>query len=1309
MSVKIGQRVVVRDKDVVGTVAYVGLTEFAPGKWIGLVLDEPKGKNDGSVQGKSYFNCPDRRGMFVRQTQIALQDDLDDQQQQQKSPLRSPVEAKKSPEGQQQGLKKAGIATAKSRLPTPGSGPTSGRSPSFTNLKSKGSSKDLQGSASQSSLQRERSFVETNFVETLKQPQMQVQVQTPLRAAHSSAAVQLMADRLEEKAANLANTQELGKCKEEIVDLKEKLDTMKLKRAKDQEKIKEYEKIRIQHEQLVEFKSRIMEAHGALQKELQKAKHEAKEALEAKEQHADEMAELSETVEMATLDKEMAEERAETLQLELEAAKEKVEELTLDLDIIKAEMGDDSSSSPVTTGTTNFEVKHLNAQNEKLKETLVRMRDLSAHEKSETLKLTKDLEEVKARSADLSKHNEKYASENELLENTISDLQEQVDAALGAEEMVENLTTKCLDLEDKLAIILEEKQDLEKLHEMDEELQENARELELELREDIDLAHSKAREVERSRDAAYEIVADHETTIKKFRDLVTQVQEQNVELRCQLEKETNKPIKASSSAAEMIDFKKMFAETKAHSKAIDMELRQCQVEQANNHVRLLSCYMSDSFTARGGDNEAVLVLLLVPRMSWKVSILVTQIKEKFVSSDLVIDKSTLLKGHAVERYTFGSHMLHKLHCLTAVLKQYETALNTCGTQTFLKIGTLHPEMAAHEKAVDFYIDLLRKDQLDENVPLDNMERCLHYFMQIYPLHLNEEKLDHGSYLADSLRAYSSAADCLTSLLNIGKTLMGCDSSSSEMGILFKTSEHDLNQLKATMKSMRRRLPQAKEGGVVSPTEPVINFPASVAEKLSDTLKQLSVLVTTMHMFAKAAAQQAGLQADPENGVPGGKLAELLNHAIDTVYELNNDNGLDTVRNSLAESVQTMAEFNTSLQDGEWDQQTGGGSNEIKPVIPPVVVRSETYKSELKEAEAIKYKLENKDMDIRDLKRLAKAKTEEMSEMQVRKDKAEKRLADANRDAELMREKLQRKLDDTQGLLKRKEKEFEETMDHLQKDLDSLESERGELKNKLKETTMKVLLDGIARGGGSSGGSPSLISGSSSVGPMSIGPSVPTPVKDSPMLLRQMQDLQQALLVLKDETYRRRGEDMRKRLAKMKPLTVPKRLVAPPASEDNSSPESEKKDASKEDVPTLDDLSKRVGDLRGRINSALVSADIVDISKAQKSQGPQGDVVPAFTPHTREVNKALRDRVLKRETDQLKIDIARLLAAKRPGGQVETDFCRFPTPLMSRAIDESEYTLVGRVNVSSDKQPLLKTVPLIIGPKDLQQIHNTVMA
>ena len=65
-----------------------------------------------------------------------------------------------------------------------------------------------------------------------------------------------------------------------------------------------------------------------LQRELQKAKAEAREAVENRDRHMDDTQELTENVEMLTLDKEMAEEKAETLQLELDQAKERIEELT---------------------------------------------------------------------------------------------------------------------------------------------------------------------------------------------------------------------------------------------------------------------------------------------------------------------------------------------------------------------------------------------------------------------------------------------------------------------------------------------------------------------------------------------------------------------------------------------------------------------------------------------------------------------------------------------------------------------------------------------------------------------------------------------------------------------------------------------------------------------------------------------------------------------------------------------------------------------------------------------------------------------
>lgn len=56
---KVGQRVdVLKDAQTKlrGTVAYVGTTLFSPGKWIGVILDENKGKNNGTVMGKTYFS-----------------------------------------------------------------------------------------------------------------------------------------------------------------------------------------------------------------------------------------------------------------------------------------------------------------------------------------------------------------------------------------------------------------------------------------------------------------------------------------------------------------------------------------------------------------------------------------------------------------------------------------------------------------------------------------------------------------------------------------------------------------------------------------------------------------------------------------------------------------------------------------------------------------------------------------------------------------------------------------------------------------------------------------------------------------------------------------------------------------------------------------------------------------------------------------------------------------------------------------------------------------------------------------------------
>ena len=59
-----------------GVVRFVGEVEEIPGvgAWVGVELDEPTGKNDGSVRGKWYFECKANHGVFVRSERVEVGD-----------------------------------------------------------------------------------------------------------------------------------------------------------------------------------------------------------------------------------------------------------------------------------------------------------------------------------------------------------------------------------------------------------------------------------------------------------------------------------------------------------------------------------------------------------------------------------------------------------------------------------------------------------------------------------------------------------------------------------------------------------------------------------------------------------------------------------------------------------------------------------------------------------------------------------------------------------------------------------------------------------------------------------------------------------------------------------------------------------------------------------------------------------------------------------------------------------------------------------------------------------------------------------
>ncbi|XP_017958968.1 kinesin-like protein KIF13A isoform X1 [Drosophila navojoa] len=68
----VGESVLIRPYNTSGVISFVGTTHFQPGAWIGVELDTPTGKNDGTVQGIQYFQCKPKHGIFVRADKLLL-------------------------------------------------------------------------------------------------------------------------------------------------------------------------------------------------------------------------------------------------------------------------------------------------------------------------------------------------------------------------------------------------------------------------------------------------------------------------------------------------------------------------------------------------------------------------------------------------------------------------------------------------------------------------------------------------------------------------------------------------------------------------------------------------------------------------------------------------------------------------------------------------------------------------------------------------------------------------------------------------------------------------------------------------------------------------------------------------------------------------------------------------------------------------------------------------------------------------------------------------------------------------------------
>jgi len=187
----------------------------------------------------------------------------------------------------------------------------------------------------------------------------------------------------------------------EIEELTAKLRILETKRIEDRRRLREYEASKEAEGNFEKHKEKLQAKMSSMQEEIKSLKAILKDTETQLQELQQSAAENSEVLEMATLDREMAEERCEVLQLELDSLKERQDELVAENEYLKSENEEFIRGAGVGEGSERTSGSlQLERQNERLKEALVRLRDITGTReselKSEIAALTEEIEQLTA-------------------------------------------------------------------------------------------------------------------------------------------------------------------------------------------------------------------------------------------------------------------------------------------------------------------------------------------------------------------------------------------------------------------------------------------------------------------------------------------------------------------------------------------------------------------------------------------------------------------------------------------------------------------------------------------------------------------------------------------------------------------------------------------------------------------------------------------------------------------------------------------------------------------------------------------------
>ncbi|KAJ6591757.1 dynein associated protein-domain-containing protein [Mycena vulgaris] len=1040
-----------------GVVRFSGATSFMAGKWIGIELYDANGKNDGSVAGVAYFTCKPGYGIFVRASQIKGTYGSENERPP-AATVRPSLGHQRTSSLRANSVRRPSVSSPSPRSASPAK-PTA--TPSPVQAASPTKSRTLLAMPPRKSLQSTSPPARNTdspsrlngagpaingprvssplTMNPPRPPSPPSPPQPPPSAFQTPTASTLPAPKPPSRPpSSLGPPARTAADDQEAQELRAKIRVLEAKRADDARHVRELETRLADAETFVSLRPKLQAKLNSQQTELIATRRDLADAQQLAQLAEGRILDSQEQLEMAMLDKEVAEERAEAAEAELEEVTERLAIVEVELGVLKEGGEDDDDEEDVgnksmSAGKDSLAYIQLEKHNDRLKEALLRLRDMSHETEQEQRRRIAEMEKDIVGLDDLQSNYETTQIKLANAEIQIEDLKMQLDDALGAEEMLVQLTERNLMLGEKIEEMRITIEDLEALRELNDELEENHVETEKALTEDLEAKDVQIREHVRKAEALEEACVDLEGTIGQFRDLVMQLQSELDSLRAQTQvAQTESQTAASQSAAMMsLNLKLQSSASKNQAKNIELEIKRMEARETRELLNIVQPYLPQIYVET--DSDATSCYLFFQRLAYKADLITTVVSQNNGLPDS-------LNGSVSDALVGVCDMRGRISALSTLCKRFAAVMRRCDVESFLNIGRLYQEIAPMEKRLDLHIDLLRRDEFREMECVSDVVKITAQFDHLAETYFSGFDYDLGERELGYLVSFDLDLDIFAASIGMTKTsiatLVQDDETVLDLGgfdidtELFEPLQRLLDQYKgakALSKKLTKRL------------EDLIQDSTALKSHLVPQMKALSNFVPELVNFGISFAQQIMPHlSDVRSSKSPFQLTTILSFvkqiAASTVAK-DMKPGV-TAWEAIGESIAQLVQEGTKLLPLALEAE-----NVIKVSgVSPWVTRVEEVKASVAVNLEAERRVAQLNEELQGLVRTLKQKEQHIQEATVKNDLMERKMETVKRQADSITEK-----DIVIADSKRRQRELEEALEQVQGDLDVSEQERLKLK------------------------------------------------------------------------------------------------------------------------------------------------------------------------------------------------------------------------------------------------------------------------